>query len=153
MAQDIERQFQEKVCRKIYLKTEGIHRFRVFTPFSFEDGDNLGIILRRENSHWILTDEGHTFMHLSYDMDEHDLQRGTRARIISNVVSMYGVEERAGELVLKIEDDNFGDALYSFVQALLKITDVSYLSRERVRSTFMEDLRHFLGRCWRPDAR
>ena len=29
-------------------------------------------------------------------------------------------------------------------QALLKITDISYLSRERVRSTFMEDFRAFM---------
>ena len=35
----------------------------------------------------------------------------------------------------------YGDALFSFVQGLLKISDVSYLSRERVRSTFMNDFR------------
>src|SRR3989339_1219481 len=33
---------------------------------------------------------------------------------------------------------------YSFMQALIKITDVSYLSRKRVRSTFMEDFRVFM---------
>jgi hypothetical protein len=38
----------------------------------------------------------------------------------------------------------YGDALYSFVQALLRISDVTYLSRERVRSTFMEDFRAFM---------
>ena len=43
-----------------------------------------------------------------------------------------------------IEDEKYGDALYSFVQALLKITDVTYLSRERVKSTFLEDFRAFL---------
>ena len=39
----------------------------------------------------------------------------------------------------------YGDALYSFVQGLLRITDVSYLSRERVKSTFMEDFRTLLS--------
>jgi hypothetical protein len=43
-----------------------------------------------------------------------------------------------------VPDDQFGDALYSFAQALLKITDVSYLTRERVRSTFLEDFRAFM---------
>jgi len=46
------------------------------------------------------------------------------------------VEDRNGELVLDVQDERYGDALYSFVQALLKITDISYLARERVRSTF-----------------
>lgn len=124
--------------------SEGINRFRVFTPFLFEDGDNIAIVLRRENSHWVLSDEGHTFMHLTYDIDERDLQRGTRAKIINNVLSMFGIEERKGELVLKIENQNFGDALYSFIQAMLKISDVSFLTRERIRSTFMEDFRNLM---------
>ena len=42
-------------------------------------------------------------------------------------------------------DDRFGDALFTFVQAILRISDVSYLSREQVRSTFREDLRAFLA--------
>jgi Domain of unknown function DUF1828 len=137
----IERDFREKVCAQIRLMPEGIQRLRVFTPFLFEDGDHLAIVLRREHDRWLLSDEGHTYMHLSYDMDERDLQRGTRQRIITNALSTFGVEDREGELILPVEDELFGDSLYSFVQALLKITDVTYLTRERVRSTFIEDFR------------
>ena len=49
--------------------------------------------------------------------------------------------------MLEVPDERYGDALYSFVQALLKISDVSYLSRERVRSTFMDDFRALLNRA------
>ncbi len=137
----IERDFKTKVCEKIRLSSEGMDRFRVFTPFLFEDGDHLAIVLKRENSTWILSDEGHTCMHLTYDLDEKDLQRGTRQKIISNALSMFRVEDREGELLLRIADEQFGNALYSFIQALMKVTDVSFLTRERVRSTFMEDFR------------
>ena len=137
----IERDFREKVCAKLNLSAEGMNRYRVFTPFLFEDGDHLAIVLKRENGLWILSDEGHTYMHLTYDIDEKDLQRGTRQRIITNALSAFGVEDRSGELLFKIKEDRYGDALYNYVQALLKITDISYLSRERVRSTFMEDFR------------
>ncbi|MCL4517516.1 MAG: hypothetical protein M1379_18370 [Firmicutes bacterium] len=37
----IERNFREKVCDKVRLESEGIERFRVFTPFRFDDGDHL----------------------------------------------------------------------------------------------------------------
>ena len=77
----IEHDFKQKVCEQLRLASEGIDRFRVFTPFLFEDGDHLAIVLRRENGRWILSDEGHTFMHLTYDIDERDLQRGTRQKI------------------------------------------------------------------------
>lgn len=140
----IERQFQQTVCEKIRLTSEGIDRYRVFTPFMFDDGDHLAIVLKREVDRWILSDEGHTFMHLTYELDERDLQRGARSKIITDALSAFSVDDREGELIMPIPDEQYGDALYSFVQALLKITDVSFLSRERVRSTFLEDFRIFM---------
>src|SRR5450759_3281390 len=136
--------FQRKVSEKVHIASEGIDRYRVFTPFMFEDGDHLAIVLRKESGAWTLTDEGHTYMHLTYDLEEKDLRKGTRQKIINNALSAFSVDDREGELVLPIEDELYGDALFSFVQALLKITDVSYLSRERVKSTFMEDFRSFM---------
>jgi hypothetical protein len=110
----------------------------------FDDGDHLSIVLKRENGRWILSDEGHTYMHLTYDIEEKDLQRGTRQKIITNALSLFSVEDREGELIIPISDDRYGDSLYSFVQALLRITDITYLSRERVRSTFLEDFMRFM---------
>ena len=110
----------------------------------FEDGDHLAIVLKREGTHWCLSDEGHTYMHLTYDIDEKDLLRGNRQKIISNALSLFTVEDRGGELMLNVPDQQYGDALFSFVQALLKVTDISYLTRERVRSTFIEDFQTFL---------
>jgi hypothetical protein len=141
---DIERDFRNKVTEKLSLFSEGIDRYRVFTPFMFEDGYHLSIVLKRMNGGWILSDEGHTYMHLTYDLEEKDLQKGTRQKIICNALSMFSVEDREGELLIPILHDRYGDALYNFIQALLKITDVAYLSRERVRSTFMEDFRSFM---------
>jgi len=135
----IERSFREKVCAKVRIVLEGEERFRVFTPFLFEDGDHLAIVLKKQENTWVLSDEGHTYMHLTYDLDERDFQKGTRQKIISNALSAFRVEDRDGELIARVSEERFGDALYSFVQALLKVTDVTFLTRERVRSTFMED--------------
>jgi len=140
----IERDFQQKVSEHLRLASEGLNRYRVLTPFLFEDGDHLVIVLKRQNGGWVLTDEGHTYMHLTYDIEEKDLQRGTRQKIITNALSAFSVEDRNGELLLGIRESRYGDALYSFIQALLKISDVSYLSRERVRSTFMADFSAFV---------
>jgi len=140
----IEKDFRTKVCERLQISSEGLELFRVFTPFMFEDGDHLSIVLKRDNGNWILSDEGHTFMHLTYDIDEKDLRQGTRQKIITNALSVFKVHDREGELIITIENDGYGDALYSFIQALLRITDITYLSRERVRSTFMEDFLAFM---------
>lgn len=140
----IERNLREKVAVQIRLASEGAECFRVFTPFQFEDGDHLSIVLRKDGARWRLSDEAHTLMRMTYDIEERDLRSGTRQKLISNALSVFQVEERDGELTLDVQDENYGDALYSFVQALLRISDVSYLSRERTRSTFMEDFRALL---------
>ena len=137
----VEQEFQRSVSEKIWMIPEGIDRFRVFTPFRFDDGDHLAIVLKQQDGRWMLSDEAHTFMHLTYDIDEQDLLRGTRQKIISDAVSVFHVEDRDGELVLDVPDQRFGDTLYDFVQALMKITDVSFLTRERVHNTFAEDFR------------
>jgi len=140
----ITQNFQQKVCDQVRVEAEGVDRYRVFTPFLFEDGDHLVVVLKREDERWVLSDEGHTFMHLTYDLDEKDLRSGGRQKIISNALAVFSVVDRNGELILSINNDQYGDALYSYVQALLKISDVSYLSREQVRSTFMDDVQEFV---------
>jgi hypothetical protein len=60
-------------------------------------------------------------------------------------LAYFNVQDRDGEFLIEVPDEQYGDALYSFVQALIHISDVSYLSRERVRSTFLEDFRNFIS--------
>src|SRR5208283_1148842 len=66
--------------------------------------------------------------------------------IIDTSLNMFGIEDKEGELVSRIEEDKYGDALYSFIQGLLKVTNVTYLSRERVKSVFMEDFRAYMAK-------
>jgi hypothetical protein len=136
-------QFKEKVCEKISLEEKGIGKYLVKTPFIFEDGDNLTIILQydKEKKKWKLTDESHTFLHISYFMDVKDLSQGTREELINNSKKMFGVQEKGGELFLYVENNKFGDALYDFIQALMKIIDVTYLERQRVSTTFFNDFK------------
>lgn len=140
----IESDFKDKISSKIRLEPEGKGRFRVFTPFLFDDGDHLCIVLKYWQNRWILTDEGHTLMHLSYNMDIKDIEKGSRHKIIEKSLNMFNLQDENGEFIITVENGAFGDALYSFIQGLVKITDVSYLSRERVRSTFMQDFREHI---------
>ena len=132
----MENDFHRKVSQKIRLSGEGIDRFRVFTPFLFEDGDHLAIVLKKKGARWVLSDEAHTYMHLTYDIEEKDLHRGTQRTIISNTLAAFGIEDREGELMLEVEEEHYGDALYSFIQGLLEIAAIYSMSKEQARSTF-----------------
>lgn len=109
--EEIKRDFQYKVCEKIRLIGETTDHFRIFAPYVGADGDHLDIVLKREGATWTLTDEGH--MHMMHDLDGIDLQ---------GILFEFHIEDRKGELLLRVTDENFGEAIYSFVQALAKIT-------------------------------
>jgi hypothetical protein len=141
---DIANDFKEKVCKEIRLVAEGIDRFRVFTPFQFDDGDHFSIVMKKEGTNWILSDEGHTYMHLSYLMDVKLLEKEKRAKMVSNAISSFGITENKGALTAALHPENSGNIFYNYIQGLIKITDVTYLNRENVRSTFWEDFREFI---------
>jgi hypothetical protein len=141
---NIEQSFRDRINDAIALVPTDHQKYRVSTPFQFDDGDNLVIILKRENNQWLLSDEGHTYFHLTYEIDESDLRKEPRHSIIANTLTAFQIEDRGGELILRLQEDSYGAALYSFIQALLKIVDVQYLSREKVRTTFKADFQIFL---------
>lgn len=117
---------------------------RVEAPFAFADGDHLVIRLREANGHYEWSDFGHTLMHLSYEMDVDTIDSGKRAELFEHALSRSGVEEREGELVLSSHEEELGVSLLRFAQALIHVSDLDYLTQERVRSTFVEDVKRLM---------
>jgi hypothetical protein len=137
--------FSEAVGAEVRVEPLGAHDARVFVPFDFPDGDGLVIRLRdKGDALYEWTDMGHTFMHLSYDVDMDALDSGNRKVLLEAIQRRAGLEERSGELVLPTSSDVLAGDLFQFVQALLQVSDLRFLSRERVRSTFADDLQALL---------
>lgn len=141
--EDLLRDFRRKICQEIDIEGEGLDRYIVYTPFMFDDGDHFVTILRKDDSGWFVTDEGHTLMHLSYSGV--DIGQGTRARLVEESLGAHGVENREGELRMVVPGDRVGDALYSYLQALSRVATVTQVTKERVASTFIEDCSHFIS--------
>ncbi len=141
----INREIKSKISNEIEIIAEGENRFRLFSPFTFIDGDEFCILLKKTSKGWQITDEGHTFMHLSYDIEYKDLLKGTRSSIIEDSLSQFNINNNQGILLKNTIEENIGNALFTYIQGIIKITDIDHLSRERTKSTFMEDLSSFLN--------
>ena len=141
----IEHDFRKSVASEVELAAEGANQFRVFVPFGFDDGDHFVIVLKQERGEWLLSDEAHTYMHLSYDVDIDELRSGPRAELNAMALAASGIRDRDGELVLPVRDGEYGYALFSFVQALIRIADGSYLSRQFVPSAFVDEFRTLMA--------
>lgn len=139
--ESIRKSFKESVAKSVELYPREDNGYQIFTPFHFDDGDHFVVILKTDGlGNWIITDEGHTYMHMSYDTDLSSLENGTRNEIIESSLDKYGVKEIEGRLVATVDEiSNAGNTLWNFIQCLISITNISYLSRERALSTFEED--------------
>ena len=151
----IQDSFQLAVSKSVRIFPKGIDRYQIFTPFHFNDGDHFVIILKKNaQRNWIITDEGHTYMHMSYDIDLSSLNSGNRNQIIESALEKHNIQEQAGKIFADVKSlAHAGNVFYSFVQCLINITDVSYLNRERVLSTFMEDFKAFISKTIDDPAR
>lgn len=147
--------FRKKVCEQINITPHGLNQFRVQTPFSFEDGDAFVIYLLRQNNQWILSDNGHTLMHLSYWFDTERLNKEDTERydIFHAIVKSFGLIYEQGKIMLPVEDEGlFGDYLLSYLQALTKLSDLDYLTEERVKRAFLDDLQKFMKATYHEKA-
>lgn len=73
-------------------------------------------------------------------MDYDAISAGKQGGLLAQSLTRSGLENRNGELVLPTADAEVGESLLRFAQALLHVSDLDYLTQERVRSTFVEDV-------------
>ena len=131
----VERECQESVSGKARLSADGADLFRVLTPFRFDDGDRLVLMLKRDTGRWVSTDEALTYGRLAGDGDASDFPGGALGNAASGVLSGFGIEERGGERVIPVSDGRPGDALCAFARASIEVSGAQRLSREADRAT------------------
>lgn len=139
--QIIEKDITEKLKTRVTVASRGLNDFRIDLPFQFADGDALKIILKKINDHhWKLTDEGHTLMYLSYY--DINTKAGERSNIFKTILDSHLMENNQGELGLDVFAENdISNAVFTFAQGLLKVSDMTMWKKERVKNLFYEHFR------------
>ena len=137
---------EENLCRhlcaeiRIRKRNDGI--LMLDTPFTFPDGDHFPIYFEETPSGSIrLSDRGHTMMHMSYEHDVDSFYDGTRAKLREQIVRDLKIQEDDGVFSAETSPAQLADTLFRLVQALTKICDLTFLSRERTISVFYEELK------------
>jgi hypothetical protein len=142
----------KSLCSEVKLREKRAGLYFLETPFMFSDGDYFSIYLQElPGGSFRITDRGHTLMHLSYAIDVDLIFSGTRGRLLEDITSELGVHEIDGEFFLEAPANALGEAALRFAQALTKLTDLTFLSRAHVESTFDDDLQELLFKIVAPD--
>lgn len=132
MTTDLFDAFKEAINEEIKLQIESDTRCLVLTPFRFNNGDHLVIILKREGNKLYLTDEGHTYSryyNFFYSKVFYNPKKDVCKKIIDETVAEFGLVNQEhtyiNELIKNISESDYkGLALFNFAQALITINNV-----------------------------
>lgn len=118
---------RESTSSGLEIERKGIDRYIVHTNFSYPDGDELHIVIKRQDENWILTDEGHTIMWLSYD--DIDFETETESDSLLHILKCNNAEVVDGRICMKFEPDDIVGAIHSMIQTLIQTVDSIYSLR------------------------
>ena len=111
-------------------------------PMSARDGDGITVFLdRAAGGGWRISDMGETVMRLSYEHDVNRLLKGTRRVLFDTILEENGAKGDDLEITVDVPGDKLISGLFSIGQAASRIGDLSFWTKSRTESTFMDDLK------------
>ncbi len=110
----------------------------ITTPFVDRHNDQLQIYARRENGHFILSDDGYTIRDL--ESSGCNLSSTKRQELLKMTLNGMGVRQSHDEILVTATADNFPLRKHNLIQAMLAVNDLFYLAEPVVKSLFYEDV-------------
>ena len=109
---------QRKIGKPFKVLEKGDGFFLISTPFVWDDGDHVSLVVREVEGQWLLGDGGHTFMRCSFD------ERAS-CDDWQQVIVEFGVREKDGELYIPILNEQDSSAFLSLIRAMRKLVSLS----------------------------
>ena len=115
----------------------------ITTPYLDRHNDfiQLYITKDREGS-FLISDDGYTISDLEFTGFSFDSPK--RQELLNVTLNSYGIQSDKKTLSIKASEDNFALKKHNFIQSILAINDLFYLSSPFVSSLFLEDVMGFL---------
>ncbi len=131
----------------IWLKDKTVMRqvkdwVEITTPYIDRHNDYLQIYTKKDNSGFILTDDGYVIEDLRQSGCELDSRK--RKELLQLTLNGFGVKLEGNNLVIHASTDNFALRKHNLVQAMLAVNDLFYLAAPMVKSLFLEDVTSWL---------
>lgn len=122
--------------------------FAVSTPYTGKDGDKIGLyVIGTSGGPYKIIDNALTVAFL--EAGGATLDNESRRVAFSGLLAQYGAhyDEDAGELFIDgVYEEKLPRSILDFSALLLRISDLEWMSKERARSTFKDDVRAILHR-------
>ncbi len=114
--------------------------YEITTPYLDSSNDYLQIYVRQEGDEIFFSDDGYTICNLQ----AHGFSfTSARKQHLKQLLFQYGVTLKGNELTTKGHISQFAPKKHLFLQAMLRVDDMYHLSKEKVSSFFLDDIKNF----------
>lgn len=110
----------------------------ITTPYLDRHNDQIQIFARRENGHFVLSDDGYIIRDL--ENSGCTLATPKRQELLKMTLNGFGVKQNRDELLVTATPENFPLRKHNLIQAMLAVNDLFYLAEPIVKSLFYEDV-------------
>lgn len=145
----------QQLCEDVRVHQCADGELMLDSQFRFPDGDTFPIQMSGcRDGNVRLSDEGDTFMRISYEHDVDSFFKGTRGVLLDHILSEGGVEWEGGALTVRTSQEGLAEAIFRFGQTITRVYDLTLptrISRPTRASTFYQDLSELLFRCLDPE--
>ena len=121
---DLPKNILSKICKEFKIeKSQRLkNTYKIYTPFCFNDGDHLYLLLQKEKDLWMLSDNTETLMRASYDKYIDDIVDEKKTEIQS-ILTMFDVtlSKKDGQIRAIVENKKSSISFYNIIQAILHI--------------------------------
>ena len=141
----LEQKIKSRIGNFADLEVEGEKRLVAYTNYRFRDGDHLSLVFKNDGGQWQISDEGETYMHLDLlGFNTKLLNEGSRGKILLETLEEFSIKDRLGELIIEADINNIEVSITNIIQAIIQISDIIYLNKQRVKQTFLEDFKKLI---------
>ena len=110
----------------------------ITTPYLDRHNDHLQIYIKRENSNFILTDDGYIIQDLENSGCKLDSKK--RQDLLTITLNGFGIKKVGNTLAVEASRENFNYKKHNLIQAMLAVNDLFYLAGPMVVNLFLEDV-------------
>jgi hypothetical protein len=142
-AENLLKQYFDWLRDKTLLKAIDNEWVEITTPYLDRHNDCLQIYLRKDNTNFLLTDDGYILDDLM--SSGCDLTTPRRKALLTTILNSFGVQldEKNHHLTIHSSRQDFPFRKHNLIQAMLAVNDLFYLARSQVKNLFVEDVTHW----------
>ncbi|WP_341877633.1 DUF1829 domain-containing protein [Defluviitalea saccharophila] len=119
--------------------------YRITTPFLDRNNDYTEVyLIKQANDDFILTDDGYTINEL--ELSGFSIKSSEkRKNLMINILNSHGVKlGQDNDLFIKCSLSDMPLKKHMLIQCMIKVSDLFMLSRDNVKSIFLEDVQNYL---------